>query len=57
MTPAETANEDIEHEIGYDEFTPIGTATLIAIYFAILVVLWVFTYFVEFLGRQVTVVG
>lgn len=51
------ADEEIEREIGYEEFTPVGTATLIAIYFAILVVLWAFTYFVEFLGRQVTVVG
>lgn len=57
MTTANAPDEDVEREIGYEEFTPIGTATLIAVYFAILVVLWVFTYFVEFLGRQVTVVG
>lgn len=57
MTTAETGSNEVEREIDYDEFTPIGTATLIAIYFAILVVLWVFTYFIEFLGREVTVVG
>ena len=57
MSTTEAGDEDIEREIGYEEFTPIGTATLIAIYFAILVVLWVFTYFFEFLSRQVTVVG
>ena len=56
MSGAET-NGDIEREISYEEFTPIGTAALIAIYFVILVVLWAFTYFVEFLGREVTVVG
>lgn len=49
--------DDIEREIGLEEFTPIGTATLVAIYFLILVVLWVFTYYIEFLGRDVTVVG
>lgn len=63
MTGTETsaggseAADGIEREIGYEDFSPIGTATLIAIYFAILVVLWVFTYFVEFLGRNVTVIG
>lgn len=44
-------------EVGHDEFDPTGTASLIAIYFAILVILWVFVYFIEFLGRGVTVIG
>lgn len=44
-------------EIGHDEFDPIGTLTLIALYFAILVLMWTFIYFVEFLGRDLTVVG
>ena len=53
----EEVDDQRERQISLEEFTPIGTATLIAIYFVILVVLWVFTYFVEFLGREVTVVG
>jgi hypothetical protein len=52
-----STDTEIEREISHEEFTPIGTATLIAVYFVILVVLWVFTYFVEFLGRELTVVG
>jgi len=43
-------------EIGHDEYDPWGTAALIAVYFAILVLMWVFMYFVEFLGR-VSVMG
>lgn len=42
---------EIEREIGHDEYDPIGTLVLISIYFVILAVLWVFMYFVEFLGR------
>ncbi|EMA31893.1 hypothetical protein C446_15116, partial [Halobiforma nitratireducens JCM 10879] len=36
---------------------PVGTLALIALYFLILVVLWFFMYFVEFLGNDPTVVG
>ena len=46
-----------QREIGHDEFDPIGTLTLILLYFLILVILWVFVYFVEFLGGDMTVVG
>ena len=51
------ADEGIEREIDHEEFDPTGTATLIAIYFLILVGLWVFMYFVEFLGNGPTVIG
>lgn len=44
-------------EIGHDEFDPIGTLALITVYFLILVVLWTVTYFIEFLGGDLTVVG
>ena len=44
-------------EIGHDDFDPIGTASLIVIYFAILVIMWVFVYFIEFLGGGPTVIG
>ncbi|RQG92811.1 hypothetical protein EA462_00860 [Natrarchaeobius halalkaliphilus] len=43
-------------EIGHDEFDPVGTLALIGLYFLILVVLWFFMYFVEFLGNDPTVV-
>ena len=47
---------EIEREISHDEYDPIGTLVLIAGYFVILVVLWIFMYFVEFLGRGPSVV-
>jgi hypothetical protein len=50
-------SSEFEREIGHDEFDPKGTLALITIYFMILVVLWVFMYFVEFLGNDLTVVG
>ncbi len=40
-----------------NEFTPYGTAALLSIYFLILAVLWIFMYFVEFLGNGPTIVG
>jgi hypothetical protein len=49
--------EGIERELGHDEFDPVGTLTLILGYLAILVLMWVFMYFFEFLGRELTVVG
>jgi len=39
------------------DFDPVGTAVLIGIYMAIVTLMWIFTYFVEFLGRGVTIVG
>jgi hypothetical protein len=50
-------DDGIVREIGHDEFDPVGTAALIVVYFLILVVMWVFMYFVEFLGRGPTIVG
>lgn len=44
-------------EIGHDEFDPVGTLTLLAMYFLVLVGMWIFTYFVEFAGRGPTVIG
>ena len=44
-------------EIGHDEYNPIGTLSLITDYFLILVILWMFVYFIEFLGRDLTVIG
>ncbi|MFB6153311.1 MAG: hypothetical protein ABEJ27_03570 [Halodesulfurarchaeum sp.] len=58
MTADATERDDgIVREIDLEDFRPIGTATLIAAYFLILVAMWVFMYFVEFLGRDLTVIG
>lgn len=51
---AEAYDPDVD--IGHDEYDPTGTAALIVLYFIVLVVMWVFVYFVEFLGGP-TVVG
>jgi halocyanin-like protein len=57
-TPSESVFESsVIRELGHDEFDPTGTATLIAIYVAIIGLLWVFMYFVEFLGGGPTVIG
>ncbi|WP_172863952.1 hypothetical protein [Halorubrum trapanicum] len=58
MARSETAHADAD-DVGGDgeEFDPIGTLTLIGIYFVILVLAWVYIYFVEFLGRDLVVVG
>ena len=58
MGQNETAHAGTE-DVGGDgeEFDPIGTLTLIGIYFAILVLAWVYIYYVEFLGRDLVVVG
>ncbi len=52
-----TAEDGVVREIGHDEFDPVGTLALILVYLAILVVMWFFMYFVEFLGNGPTVVG
>ena len=40
-----------------DSFAPVGTALLLAAYFAVLAGMWLFMYFVEFLGNGPRVVG
>lgn len=52
-----SVDSSTERELGHDEFDPVGTLILILIYFGILAMLWVYMYFVEFLGRGLTVVG
>jgi hypothetical protein len=52
------AKSGVTETIGPDEeFDPIGTLTLIGIYFVILVLAWVYIYYIEFLGRDLVVVG
>ncbi|SIS08807.1 cytochrome oxidase [Natronorubrum thiooxidans] len=43
-----------DHAIDHDEFDPLGTLTLIVLYFLALVLMWLFTYFIEFLGNDPT---
>ncbi|OLZ42731.1 hypothetical protein A6E15_13780 [Natrinema saccharevitans] len=58
MSPrTEQREPDQVRTLGHEEYDPIGTAILIGIYFLILVLLWIFMYFVEFLGNGPTVVG
>ncbi|GAB3672982.1 hypothetical protein [Halopiger thermotolerans] len=56
-TETEPQEADRVREIGHEEYDPIGTAVLIGLYFLILVLLWLFMYFVEFLGNGPTVIG
>lgn len=53
----EQREPDHAREISHEEYDPVGTAILIGMYFLILVLLWLFMYFVEFLGNGPTVVG
>ena len=52
----EAAETEPDVALGHDEFDPTGTATLVAFYFVLIALLWVFMYFVEFLGR-VSIIG
>jgi halocyanin-like protein len=53
----EAATETPEVELDHDDFDPVGTFTVVLAYFVIIVLMWVFMYFVEFLGNGPTVVG
>ncbi|MFW5916841.1 MAG: hypothetical protein ACOCRD_00370 [Halorubrum sp.] len=57
MGQNETAHASVNDASGDEEFDPIGTLALIGIYFVILLLAWVFIYFIEFLGRDLVVVG
>ncbi|MDZ7659596.1 hypothetical protein [Fodinibius sp.] len=52
----EERDPDIEREITIDEFQPYGTLTLTLIYFAIVVLMWIFMYFVEFAGNAPSII-
>ncbi|WP_441001383.1 hypothetical protein [Fodinibius sp. SL11] len=52
----EERNPDIEREITIDEYKPYGTLTLTVIYFAIVALMWVFMYFVEFAGNAPSII-
>jgi hypothetical protein len=54
---AASGQADIERELTHEDYDPKGTLALIVIYMAILVAMWIFMYFVEFLGNDLVVVG
>jgi hypothetical protein len=54
---APVTQEGNQRSISYEEFDPKGTLALILAYLVVLGVMWVFMYFVEFLGNELVVVG
>jgi hypothetical protein len=54
---APTDQGGIERQLSHEEYDPKGTLALILIYFVILALMWVFMYFIEFLGNDLIVVG
>ncbi len=57
MSRTEAAQAAVDDGGGEEEFDPVGTLALIAVYFAILVLAWVYVYYIEFLGRDLVIVG
>ena len=56
MYEADVATSETE-SVDHDAFDPVGTGLVIAMYFAIVAIVWLFMYFVEFLGNGPSVVG
>ena len=56
MYEADVAASETE-SVDHDAFDPAGTGLLLAMYFAVIAIMWLFMYFVEFLGNGPTVVG
>ena len=56
MYEADVASSETD-SVEHDAFDPVGTGTLLAMYFAVIALMWLFMYFVEFLGNGPTVVG
>lgn len=52
----EQQNPEIEREITIEEYNPKGTLTLTLIYFAIVVLMWIFMFFVEFGGNAPSII-
>lgn len=52
----EERNPEIEQEITIEEFQPYGTLTLTLLYFAIVVLMWIFMYFIEFGGNAPSII-
>lgn len=52
----EERNPEIEREITIDEYKPYGTLTLTLLYFAIVALMWIFMYFIEFGGNAPSII-
>lgn len=52
----EERNPEIEREISIDEYQPYGTLTLTLIYLAIVVLMWIFMFFIEFGGNAPSII-
>ncbi len=52
----EQKNPDIVREISIEEFQPKGTLTLTLLYFALVVLMWIFMFFVEFGGNAPSII-
>lgn len=50
---ASSETESVDH----DAFDPVGTGLLLVMYFAVIAIMWLFMYFVEFLSNGPQVVG
>ncbi|WP_336003142.1 hypothetical protein [Halorientalis halophila] len=48
---------EVQRPLSQGEFDPKGTLSLLFVYFLILVFMWTYMYFVEFLANGPTVVG
>ena len=56
MYEAEVPEAETE-SVDHDAFDPVGTAALLLVYFLVVGLMWLFMYFVEFLGNGPTVIG
>jgi len=56
MYESEVPEAEME-SVDHDAFDPVGTAALLAVYFLVVTLTWLFMYFVEFLDNGPTVVG
>ena len=51
------SGESAGKKVDPEQFNPTGTAFLLTIYFLLLVLLWIFMYFVEFIGGGPTILA
>lgn len=56
MFESEVPQRETE-SVDHDAFDPVGTGLLLVLYFVVISLLWLFMYFVEFLGNGPSVVG
>lgn len=52
----EEQNPEIVHKITIDDYQPYGTLTLTLLYFAVVTLMWIFMYFIEFGGNAPSII-